>query len=173
MLNLKGRPGGQGHREAQGAEGLHWVHDGPAWALLSAHSDPSPDSLAPLTPGCTDTSRLLCCWTISAPPSPALHSSCPLSPLRLSQNWLTVRTPGTWRSRCAGPLRTLACVGHLLCVPVSALGHGGRGQAESEPRSRDGRDEVLELHCVGAWSLGGSETREPMRVVPNTRQNWV
>ena len=58
-------------------------------------------------------------------------------------------------------------------MSVSALGHGGRGQAESEPGGKDGHAEVLELHCVGDWSLGGSETREPMSVLPNTRQNWV
>lgn len=50
---------------------------------------------------------------------------------------------------------------------------GERGQAESELGGRDGPADMLELHCVGAWSLGEFETREPMRVVPNTRLGWV
>ena len=56
-------------------------------------------------------------------------------------------------------------------MSVSALGHGGRGQAESEPGGRDGPADMLELHCVGGGRGESGNILSPL--LPGMMQSLI
>ena len=65
---------------------------------------------------------------------------------------------------CGPFVNTGLCWAPALCVTLCSGPVGEEGRHSQNQEAGMGSAEVLELQWRGAWSLGGSETREPMSV---------